>query len=81
MQSPSIEALVLLAVVIAACDTDDVDHPVRRVLDKKLGAGWAHEIAMARAHDERLDVLQRRLAFTSESRFSAARATYRAAVK
>ena len=65
MQSPSIEALVLLTVVIAACETDDVNHPVRRVLYKKLGAGWSHEIATARSQDERLHVLQRRLAFTS----------------
>jgi len=65
MPIDTIDTLVLLAVVIAACETDDVNNPVRRVLDKKLGEGWSHEIATARSHDERLHVLRRRLAFTS----------------
>lgn len=53
-----------LAVCEAALD-ERFDSPMRRVLDRKLGAGWALEYAKTRSKEERVDVIERRLLMCS----------------
>lgn len=59
-----------LAVCEAALD-ERFDSPMRRVLDRKLGAGWALEYAKTRSKEERVDLIERRLLMCSRTVVSA----------
>jgi len=55
-----------LAVCEAALDENErFDSPIRTVLDRKLGAGWALEYANTRSKEERVDLIERRLSTCS----------------
>lgn len=53
-----------LAVCEAALD-ERFDSPMRRVLDRKLGAGWALEYAKTHSKEERVTLIERRLSMCS----------------
>lgn len=56
------EAKVLLAVIAASAMSEKPsDSDVRRVFDRKLGAGWAFDFLNMRSDDERVAYLNRRL--------------------
>ena len=69
MPNITAETRVLLA-VLAAASTSDRDSEVRRVLDRKLGAGWSLDLLNARSDDERVGVLTRRLRLVGDYRTS-----------
>lgn len=57
----SLESQILLSVMRAVMESPDDNSGALSVLNDKLGVGWLRELASTRCHEERVDMLRRRM--------------------